>query len=80
MQLISPKKVRIAGSDLLALAQQIIETLRFAAGGVLEFLECEDNPFLLDFYTKNGFKPFDTRRTATNNGTQHLLHQLLKFI
>jgi len=74
------KDLRIAGSDLLALAQQIIETLRFAAGGVLEFLECEDNPFLLDFYTKNGFKPFDTRRTATNNGTQHLLHQLLKFI
>lgn len=74
------KERRIAGSDLLSLALKIIESLRFAVGGVLEFLECEDNPLLLDFYTKNGFKPFDTRKTATNNGTPHILHQLLKFI
>ena len=31
----------------------------------MEFLECEDNEFLLSFYTQNHFKPFDTRITAS---------------
>ena len=46
----------------------------------MEFLECEDNEFLLNFYTQNHFKPFDTRITASLNNEPHTLHQLLKFI
>ena len=40
---------------------------RYSVGGVMEFLECEDNEFLLSFYTQNHFKPFDTRITASQN-------------
>ena len=46
----------------------------------MEFLECEDNEFLLSFYTQNHFKPFDTRITVSQNNEPHTLHQLLKFI
>lgn len=75
------KDRRIAGGDLLELALSIIDGAKYTVGGVLEFLECEDNPFLLNFYTEHGFKPFDTRCTASDENTgPHTLHQLLKFI
>ena len=74
-----PKNNRISGDDLLALALSIIEDTRYAVGGVLEFLECDDNPFLLDFYTSHGFRPFDTRIVVSEDES-HVLHQLLKFI
>ena len=47
----------------------------------MEFLECEDNKFLMDFYTRNKFKMFDVRTTTPNHGEEpHQLNQLLKFI
>ncbi len=47
----------------------------------MEFLECEDNAFLLDFYKQNKFKLFDVRITAQAHGNEpHKLNQLLKFI
>ena len=46
----------------------------------MEFLECEDNEFLLNFYIQNHFKPFNTRVTNAYNNRPHRLHQLLKFI
>ena len=46
----------------------------------MEFLECEDNEFLLNFYIQNHFKPFNTRVTNSYNNNPHTLHQLLKFI
>ena len=50
-------------------------------GGVVEFLECEDNPFLLDFYAENGFKAFDRRTvTPSDNEHPHELVQLLRFL
>ncbi len=75
-----PKGKRISGSVLLGFALQTISDLRYSVGGVMEFLECDDNKFLLDFYTQNHFKPFDTRITTSQNSEPHLLHQLLKFI
>ncbi len=46
----------------------------------MEFLECEDNTFLLNFYTKNKFKLFDVRTTIPVHGNEpHRLNQLLKF-
>ncbi len=74
------KENRITGEDLLALALSIIENTRYAVGGVLEFLECDDNQFLLDFYTSHGFRQFDTRTVISENKESHILHQLLKFI
>lgn len=75
-----PKEKRIPGSILLGFALETISNLKYSAGGVMEFLECEDNEFLLNFYTQNHFKAFDTRITASQNNEPHMLHQLLKFI
>lgn len=69
------------GSVLLAFALETISNLKYSVGGVMEFLECEDNEFLLNFYTRNHFKPFDMRTTVSvHDGEPHTLHQLLKFI
>ena len=65
-----PKEKRIPGNILLGFALETIS----------KFLECEDNEFLLSFYTQNHFKPFDTRITASQNNEPHTLYQLLKFI
>ena len=75
-----PKNKRIPGNILLGFALETISSLKYSVGGVMEFLECEDNEFLLSFYTQNHFKPFDTRITASQNNEPHTLHQLLKFI
>ena len=76
-----PKENQISGSVLLELALDTISTLQYSTGGVMEFLECEDNPFLLQFYKENLFIPFDQRLTSPVSGKEpHILHQLLKFI
>ncbi len=75
-----PKEKQIPGSILLGFALETISNLKYSVGGVMEFLECEDNEFLLNFYTQNHFKAFDTRITASQNNAPHMLHQLLKFI
>lgn len=54
------------------LMEKTFETLgivqRHIGGGVV-FLECEDNPFLLDFYQneQNRFRPFDVRFSDSDN-------------
>lgn len=66
---------------LLGLALDTVSNLQYSIGGVMEFLECEDNPFLLQFYKENHFKPFDRRLILPFSGKEpHILHQLLKFI
>ena len=76
-----PKEFQIDGSLLLKLALKIIAELNYAIGGVMQFLECENNSFLLQFYEKNQFRLFDQRiTTSTQDKSQHTLHQLLKFV
>ena len=76
-----PKEKQIAGSVLLGFALETISNLKYSVDGVMEFLECEDNEFLLNFYTRNHFKPFDMRTTVpVHDSEPHTLHQLLKFI
>ena len=76
-----PKERRISGSDLLDLALDIVANANYIIGRAIEFLECEDKSVLMDFYTNNGFRFFDTRVTSSPNDTEpHLLNQLLKFI
>ena len=76
-----PKERRISGSDLLDLAIDIVASANYIVGGAIEFLECEDKAVLMDFYTSNGFRFFDTRITSPSNDMEpHLLNQLLKFI
>lgn len=76
-----PMDQQIAGNDLLDFALKTISNGKYALGGIVEFLECEDNPFLLDFYTANNFQPFDERITQhIGSHDSYKLHQLLKFI
>jgi len=76
-----PQEKRIDGSVLLGFALEAISEMKYSVGGVMEFLECEDNPFLMDFYTRNKFKMFDVRTTVPTHGEEpHQLNQLLKFI
>lgn len=69
---------RITGEQLLVLAMDKIKELQYMAGGMVIFLEAENNEKLMDFYEiQNGFKRFSTREI--NSGTNpHTLIQLLK--
>lgn len=71
-----PENQRINGSELLNMAHDIIIHAKYFLGGVIEFLECEDKPKLMNFYHQNGFKFFSSRITQDNMK----LNQLLRFI
>ena len=73
-----PEEQRINGDILLKLTLDIISQAKYLLGGVLEFLECDNNEALMNFYIRNGFKFFNTRVTLGEN--PHKLNQLLKFI
>jgi hypothetical protein len=76
-----PKSKRIDGSLLLEFASATVMKLKYSVGGVMEFLECENTDFLMDFYTRNNFKFFDVRTTSpTNDSEPHQLNQLLKIL
>lgn len=75
------REKRIDGSVLLGFALEAIRGMKYSVGGIMEFLECEDNKFLMDFYSRNKFKMFDYRITTPLHGDKpHRLNQLLKFI
>ena len=74
------KDKQISGELLLDFALKTIKDIQYSLGGIVEFLECEDNEFLLNFYTSKKFKPFDTRIASSKNSEPHILHQLLKLI
>lgn len=74
------REKQIQGRVLLDFALKTIEDLKYSIGGILEFLECEENDFLLNFYKSNDFKPFDIRISSSSNATGHILHQLLRRI
>ena len=72
------KEKRISGDELLELALDIIYQAKYLLGGVIEFLECEDNEALMNFYERNGFRFFNSR--VAQGESPHKLNQLLKFI
>ena len=65
----------ITGSELLKSAFQVLEGIQKSIGGGLVFLECEDEPKLLDFYEKNGFRKFGERDESDEG---EFYHQLLR--
>ena len=69
---------RITGEQLLQAAVDTIKELQYMAGGMVIFLETENNENLIKFYDKNGFKRFNTKETKTNTKDAHMLIQLLK--
>lgn len=75
-----PKQEQMNGEALLQLAMTALVDVRYTIGGLIAFLECEDNPFLLDFYEKNSFTVFDARISHSPKGAPHKLYQLLRRI
>lgn len=51
----------ITGDELLKMACDKIQEIQYDIGGKIAYLECEDNPKLVDFYKGNGFVKFAKR-------------------
>jgi len=73
----------ISGNDLLTIACDKISNVMLDLGGRFTYVECEDKPALIDFYTNNGFIEFNRR--ALNLKEKGLLSgqylvQLLRYI
>ena len=72
---------RISGEQLLQAAVDTIKELQYMAGGMVVFLEAEEEEKLIHFYQdKNGFKRFDTKEVKGRTEDAHMLVQLLKIL
>ncbi|MCM1540955.1 MAG: GNAT family acetyltransferase [Blautia sp.] len=71
---------RITGKELVELAWTVIEDAQYMLGGIVVFLEAENEEKLLDFYKANRFSQFDTRQTALDTDEPHELVQLLRLL
>lgn len=72
---------RITGEQLLQAAVDTIKELQYMAGGMVIFLEAENEEKLMHFYEdKNGFKRFDTKEIKAGTEDVHILVQLLKVL
>ena len=71
---------RITGEELLEAAWSKIEEIQYRAGGVVTFLEANNEHKLLDFYKENRFQKFDTRQTLSSAAEPHELVQLLRLL
>lgn len=70
---------RVSGNQLLQAAVDTIKELQYIAGGMVIFLETDNDQKLLQFYEEqNGFKRFDIRETKDGIEQSHTLIQLLK--
>lgn len=73
----------ITGDELLKLALDKVSEMQMIVGGKIVYLECEDKPFLLDFYSRNGFFNFGKRaldRDETDKLSGDYLIQMLKYM
>lgn len=70
----------ISGTELLELAWNVIEDMQYMGGGIVVFLEANDEESLLAFYQENKFRQFDTRLAVSNATNQHELIQLLRLL
>lgn len=70
----------ITGTELLELAWGKIKATQYVFGGMVTFLEAENEEKLLSFYRNNRFSQFDTRQTILNKNEPHELVQLLRLL
>ncbi len=74
------REKQISGRELLELAWMVIEEAQYMLGGVVTFLEAENEEKLLSFYQNNRFSPFDTRKITSGKDDPHELVQLLRLL
>ena len=70
----------ITGAELLKLAWDKIKEIQYLGGGVVTFLEAENEEKLLSFYRDNRFSQFDIRQTTSDTDESHELVQLLRLL
>lgn len=70
----------ITGEELIELAWMVIEEAQYMFGGMVAFLEAENEEKLLSFYRNNRFSQFDTRQTTSDTDESHELIQLLRLL
>ena len=73
----------ISGDILLQLALDKVREGQRIWGGKIVYLECEDKPRLIDFYTSNGFTQFGKRpldRDERDVQSGQFLIQMLKYL
>lgn len=73
----------ITGDELLQMACNKIIDIHRIMGGRFTYLECEDKPRLLDFYSRNGFVDFGKRKLdkdETDVMSGQYLVQMLKYL
>lgn len=71
---------KITGKELIELAWTVIEDAQYMLGGMVAFLETENEQKLLSFYCDNHFSQFDTRQTVSGTDEPHELIQLLRLL
>ena len=71
---------RISGEQLLQAAVDTIKELQYMAGGMVVFLEAEEEELIHFYQEKNGFKRFDTKEVKGRTEDAHMLVQLLKIL
>ena len=70
----------ITGKELVELAWMVVEEIQYMGGGMVTFLEAENEEKLLSFYRNNRFSQFDTRQTTSITDEPHELVQLLRLL
>lgn len=71
---------RISGTDLLDAAWNVVKEIQYRGGGLVAFLEANNEDKLLAFYNENRFQQFDIRQTNNKDDELHELVQLLKLV
>ncbi len=71
---------KISGEELLVLAWNKIKEMQYLGGGMVTFLEAENEEKLLSFYCGNRFSQFDTRQIVSDADEEHELIQLLRLL
>lgn len=73
----------ITGDELLKLALDKVQEMQNIVGGKIVYLECEDKPKLIDFYSQNGFVNFGKRyldKDETSTLSGEYLIQMLRYM
>ncbi|MCM1188771.1 MAG: GNAT family acetyltransferase [bacterium] len=70
----------ISGNALIELAWMVIEEGQYRYGGMVTFLETENEEKLLSFYRGNRFSQFDTGQITSDTDEPHELVQLLRML
>lgn len=76
------KEKRISGVELMNIALHVIMDIKYQLGGMVVFLEAENEPKLLSFYESPDvyFRKFDKRQSKSYKTEEHTLIQLLRIL